>query len=187
MSVDFELLKQKIETAVKLAFTEMYEKHKDEQIYAFALYSDEGAMTVCPATNTLKYLEENEEEDDIEYYKFDSVEWKYEMQGADELFNEISKLCYKEVDENEYDENGDADDEWFNTFQTQLYDSCIEVLQKLKNEDFFKNICGEDIFLNFSVTEYEFPEEKLKSIVESLNDNKYKDEYLNWVASWNED
>jgi hypothetical protein len=39
--MDFEILKQQIKTAAK-KLLEMYEKHGDEQIYSFALYSDEG-------------------------------------------------------------------------------------------------------------------------------------------------
>ena len=31
-----------------------FENYGAEEIYGFALYSDEGAMTVCPSTNTLK-------------------------------------------------------------------------------------------------------------------------------------
>lgn len=41
------MLKQQIEAAPKKAFLEMYEKHDAENIYSFALYNDEGVMTVC--------------------------------------------------------------------------------------------------------------------------------------------
>ena len=55
--MDFDILKQQIETAAKNAFLEMYKKHGTEDIYSFALYSDEGAMTVCPSSNTLEALQ----------------------------------------------------------------------------------------------------------------------------------
>ena len=52
--MNFEAFKQEIEVATKKAFIEMFENYEAEEIYGFALYSDEGAMTVCPSTNTLK-------------------------------------------------------------------------------------------------------------------------------------
>lgn len=56
VKMNFIQLQQKIEEASKKSFLEMYEQHKEEDIYAFALYSDEGAMTVCPSTNTIRFF-----------------------------------------------------------------------------------------------------------------------------------
>ncbi len=86
--MDFEILKQQIEEAAKKAFLEVYEKHGAEEIYCFALYSDEGAMTVCPAANTMKVMEDVDEDDAL-YYKYEPAEWTYEMEGADKEFNDI--------------------------------------------------------------------------------------------------
>ena len=97
--MDFENLKLEIESAAKKAFTEMVEEHGNENIYAFALYSDDGAMTMCPATNTVEHIK-NADPDDIEYYKFEPAEWKYEMKGADNEFDQISKSLYKEIELN---------------------------------------------------------------------------------------
>ena len=93
--MNFTELKEQIKFATKQAFIEMCEKHKDERIYPFALYSDEGAMTVCPSTNTLDYLETQENDEDFKYYKFEPAEWKYEMVGADKLFDKISEINNK--------------------------------------------------------------------------------------------
>jgi Domain of unknown function (DUF4303) len=177
MEFSFEVLKDKIEEQAKTAFTEIYEKHKDEKIYAFALYSDEGAMTVCTAVNTLTYFAEAEDPEDLGY-KFSSSEWKYEGYGADDLTREICKTLYNELMKNS------DNDEWFDTFQKQLYDTCIAVLIKLKKEGFFKKIVGDDIFLMFSVTDYEFEKADEVAIVTSLNDNQYRDEYLAWMETW---
>lgn len=174
--MDFEILKQQIEAAVKKAFLEMYEKHGAEQIYSFALYSDEGAMTVCPATNTLQMLDEDD--DDLLYYKYEPAEWTYEMEGANDDFNEICTRLRSELDQNS------ENDEWFEDFQTRLYTACIEVLEKLKNENFFRQITGRDIFLIFTVSDYEFEKQDLKNIIISLNDNEYKREYLEWMDTW---
>lgn len=175
--MDFDILKQQIETAAKNAFLEMYEKHGTENIYSFALYSDEGAMTVCPSSNTLEAIQ-NIDEDDAVYYKYEPAEWAYEMQGADDEFNNICTQLREELDRNE------DNDEWFNEFQGKLYSTCIEVLEKLKNENFFKNITGKDIFLIFTVSDYEFEKQDLKDIIIRLNDNEYKGEYLEWMDTW---
>ena len=68
--MNFEALKQEIEVATKKAFIEMFENYGAEEIYGFALYSDEGAMTVCPSTNTLKHLM-TVDQDDLTYYTFE--------------------------------------------------------------------------------------------------------------------
>ncbi|REC60307.1 hypothetical protein DRF65_21765 [Chryseobacterium pennae] len=175
--MDFETLKQQIEEAAKKAFLEMYEKHGAENIYSFALYSDERAMTVCPSSNTVETLKEIDEDDGV-YYKYEPAEWTHEMEGADQDFNEICTHLRRELDQH------DEDDEWFQQFQAKLYTSCIEVLEKLKNENFFKNTIGKDIFLIFTVSDYEFEKQDLKDIIIRLNDNEYKSEYLEWMETW---
>lgn len=177
--MDFKFLKQKIENATKKAFIEMFEKHGAEKICAFALYSDEDAMTVCPSTNTLKHLETADKDEYVES-KFCTAEWKYEMKGAPDKFAEISTLLREEY--NKHEDN----DKWFEEFQKQLFETCIAVLEKLKNEDFFKKIVGEDIFLNFTVSDYDYEiKDKGKTIIR-LNDNVYKTEYLDWMKTWSQ-
>lgn len=175
--MDFGILRQRIEVATKKAFCEMYEKHGTEGIYGFALYSDEGAMTVCPSTNTLEMINGVDRED-VTYYKYEPAEWKFEMKGADKEFNYICTFLREELEKN------DEDDEWFQNFQAQLYSTCIDVLEKLKNEKFFKDIIGKDIFLIFTVSDYEFEKQDLKDIIIRLNDNEYKSEYLEWMDTW---
>lgn len=176
--MNFDELKNKIESAAKLAFTEMFEKHGSEGIYAFALHSDEGAMTVCPATNTVQYLASVEPADQVAYYKFEPAEWNYEIQGATKEFNEICKSLRAELAAHEDDE------EWFEGFQKSLYGLCVDVLEKLKNEGFFRKIVGKDIYLSFTVSEYEIERDEVKKIAARLNGNEYLSEYLDWVKTW---
>jgi hypothetical protein len=176
-SFDWNNLQSLIKEATKQAFIEIFNKHNKEDVYSFALYSDEGAMTVCPAANTMNHLLQTDEEDRT-YYKFDPVEWKYEGQGADALFDKICDLVRSEVLQNEDDEI------WFISFKKKLYDTCIDVLTSLKTEDFFKSIAGKDIFLIFTVTEHEFKKSEIKKIITQLNENPYKDEYLSWMITW---
>jgi sugar diacid utilization regulator len=47
-----------------------------------------------------------------------------------------------------------------------------------------KQIIGKDIFLIFTISDYEFETKDLKKIIERLNENEYKTEYLNWMKTW---
>lgn len=120
----------------------------------------------------------DEDDDDLLYYKYEPAEWTYEMEGANDDFNEICTRLRSELDQNS------ENDEWFEDFRTRLYTACIEVLEKLKNENFFRQITGRDIFLIFTVSDYEFEKQDLKNIIISLNDNEYKREYLEWMDTW---
>lgn len=179
MKFNFKKLKKDIEWATKKAFQDMVDQHQAERIYAFALYSDEGAMTVCPATNTLDFLA-TQPKNDLTYYKFESVEWNYEGDGADDEFSTICNTLFDEVEAEKYED----DEALFEEFQIKLYQTCYDVLLKLKKEDFFKNILGYDIFLIFNVTDFEFDTDFLIQMITELNDNDYRDEYLNWMKTW---
>ena len=174
----FDLLKKKITIAARKAFTEMLEKHAEENIYAFALYSDEGAMTVCPSTNTMRHFSEKANRSEAAYYKFSPAEWKYEMQGADSEFNEICDLLLQELEKISDDSGA------FLQFRSRLFACCIKVLEALKNEKFFNQTAGNNIFLVFSVSDYEFETAELKNIIMRLNDDPYRSEYLDWIRSW---
>ena len=165
----------------KQFFLEVFEKYGKEKIYAFALYSDESAMTVCPSINTLKFLDK-QDKDDYLYYKYEPMEWNSEIEETDELFDEISTFCSEAIFF--MSENEDNHDKEFAKFQNQLYETCIEVLEKLKSENFFKQIVGEDIFLLFSVSDYEFSKKDLKKMAARLNDNEYRNEYFDYLKTW---
>ena len=188
--MNFTELKSKIENATKQVFLEMFKKHGKEGICAFALYSDEGAWTVCPATDTKKHLEKRlaEDETDDLIYKYGTAEWKYEGDGADEFFDEICELCRNEVQEmckgNDVYQLKGKEKENFEKFQSQLFETCIEVLEKLKSENFFKQIVGQDILLLFDVSDYDFSKKKYSEIVTRLNDNEIKKECLDWIKGW---
>ena len=180
MTFDFEALSSKIEIATRLAFTRICEQHRAEGIYAFALYSDDGAMTVCAAANTKAHLEQAEQ-DELTYYKFAPAEWKYEGSGFDEadaLFDEICTLVREREGEAE------EDDGQFVTFRSTLFATCIDVLKKLAGEGIFQEIAGHEVGIVFTASEYEFPKAEMRKIVSSLNDNSYKDEYLAWMKTW---
>jgi len=49
MNIDFNALAIDIELATRKAFQEMVANHSSEEIYGFALYSDEGLFFKIPA------------------------------------------------------------------------------------------------------------------------------------------
>ena len=183
--MNFDALSLKIEQATREAFGEMLQQHGAEDIYAFALYSDEGAMTVCPSTNTVTFLNNLSaaEKEELPYYRFEPAEWAYEMQGADNAFNEISKTLDEELSKNDFQNEYEAE-AVFDAFRQGLYDCCIAVLEKLKAEDFFNRLAGKEVFLMFTVSDYEFPKSELTNIVKRLNNDTYAQEYLAWMKTW---
>lgn len=146
MNLDFEKLAIEIEAATRKSFQEIVANHAAENIYAFALYSDEGAMTVCPATNTMDFLV-TRPQDDLTYYTFEPAEWCYEGSRPGDGFSAISHHLYEAIEEDQEDEYDDDNDEEFEEFQQTLYQTCFEVLLKLKRKLFQKS-CWKRHFLN---------------------------------------
>ena len=184
--MDIDALHRKIEAATRAACAEMVHLHQDEGIYAFALYSDAGAMTVCPSTNTRAHLDSQDKAD--AYYKFTPAEWKYEMQGADAAFNAISTLAREIVFAlKDRASEGGVDDEMhreaFTTFRAALFEACIAVLEKLKREGYFRQTLGEEVFLAFDISDHDWEPAQLAAIITRLNDPPYRDEYLAWMQS----
>jgi Domain of unknown function (DUF4303) len=176
---DWPGMAARIEAATRAAFSEIVAQHGHEGIYGFALYSDGGAMTVCPSTNSEQHLT-TVDQADLTYMRFEPAEWKYEMQGADSAFNDICTYLGDELDRDEHED----DDEWFTEFQTTLFATCIDTLDKLNREDFFRYTTGRDIFVMFTVSDHEFTTAEVKRTVIRLNNNPYRDQYLAWMKTW---
>jgi hypothetical protein len=103
--LDSKKLRKLITAAAKRAFTEVREAHRDEDFYAFALYTDDGLMTVMPSANTeqgyqravKKYGFKKRQEKS--YVRWATAEWAYEGVGAD-AFNQVCDLINgQEIDD----------------------------------------------------------------------------------------
>lgn len=178
MSFDFNQFSDKLIQATRAAFIEIFEKHHLEGICAFALYSDEGAMTVCPSTNTLTYLA-GRSGADADSYRFEPAEWKYEMVGADDRFDDLSQQLSEAVLAME-----DDDEAVFLAFRSQVYETCIRVLETLKQENFFDNVAGRPVFLTFSVSDSDYDVEERRVIIARLNDTDYQKSHEAWLQTW---
>jgi hypothetical protein len=189
--MDFVELKRKIEIATRQVISDMFEKHGKDEICAFALCSDGGAWTVVPSTNTKKHIDKQRaanEVDDLLYYKYETAEWEYECEGesADELFDEICELCRNEVPLPPWELDSEIAKRDFENFQNQLFETCIEVLEKLKSENFFKQIVGKDILLLFTASDHDFSKKEYREIVTRLNDGEILNDCLDWIKRWSE-
>lgn len=177
MATDFQVLKSQLTQATQAAFTEVLAQHRAEGICGFALYSDEGALTVCPATNTLAHLATQAPED-VLYAKFEPAEWRYENVGAAAQFDAIGRqLRAQALDEA-------LTDATFEQFRQQFYATCVAVLDELRQQGFFNQAAGREVFLLFHVSDSDTPAEELTQLVSRLNPNAYSDEYLAWLRTW---
>lgn len=84
-------------------------------------------------------------QNDLTYYTFDPAEWCYEGSRPGDGFSAISHQLYEAIEDDmkeEYDNDDEENDEEFEEFQQTLYQTCFEVLLKLKQENFFKTLLG---------------------------------------------
>ncbi|MDM1071721.1 DUF4303 domain-containing protein [Empedobacter brevis] len=176
--MDFNEFKNKLAQSTKQAFLEIYNENPSQDIYAFALCNNDSKIAIHPSANSIEHLEEVSDEDDYHYYKYEPSKWKFDYLGAKESFEEINQICKSIADEH------DDDEDWFYQFQNQINQKCIEVLEELKKEDFFSKQTGKEVFLNFSVIDDDLNNEKQRKIISQLNDNHYREDYFEWMKTW---
>lgn len=126
MTFDFERLQRDLVRASKQALAEAKRAKPREVVCAFALYSDEGAMTVCPAIDFVSArtarLKDTEFPDDM---TFAPAEWALESVGAEAAFD---KICARLADHLEANPRG------FTGFRRALFDTCVEALAELRSK-----------------------------------------------------
>jgi hypothetical protein len=90
IALEFEIYK-----AARNAFDDLRKAHPEEEFYAYALYTDGDAMTVCPSANSLRAFakaasqQSDTSASDLAYYKWATSEWAYEGWKSS-YFKEIS-------------------------------------------------------------------------------------------------
>ncbi len=137
MSLDFTQFRTAVRDAAEKAFTEVRAAHPDEHFYAFALYTDDGAMTVVPAANTEEGFQRKVGEDGAEanYYRWATGEWAYEAVGS-KAFQAASDLLNAD-DRYEGEESDDEDDPAFAAFKSQVIEAMTLGLAEMEAEGFF--------------------------------------------------
>jgi hypothetical protein len=136
-NVDFMLVRREIKEAARRAFSGVRSQHPDETFYAFALCSDDSAMTVCPVANTeaayrrcvARYASYSPPVD-AHYLRWGTVEWAYESAGQ-EYFDQVQNLINVEGRYEERDPDG------FVRFKGRVFASMILGLKDLDEEGAF--------------------------------------------------
>jgi hypothetical protein len=169
MAIDETKLRTSIRNAAKRAFTEVRRAHKGETFYAFALYTDEGLMTVMPAANTEEGYARAVEKygytkaAERSYVRWATAEWAYEAAG-DGHFD----ATYKLLNSNKRD---DADDDrGYRAFANKVIGSMVAALRELDQAGFFGR--GEDrerVTLFVSVSDSDAAEQIENASAKELN------------------
>jgi hypothetical protein len=185
---DFAALEQKIVAATLQAFGEVARAHPDESVCAFALYSDDGALTVCPAfdlaSRRAARIARANDEDEADCYTFAPAEWALEGFGG-AAFNDICTALRTWVVE----EVGDlllawqADGDAFVAFRAQLFETCIRVLERLRAEGAFD--AYPDLLLLFAVSDSDpVVEDELRMLKRLNGDSPYVAQFHRWTERW---
>ncbi|MBU4609447.1 DUF4303 domain-containing protein [Achromobacter sp. GG226] len=164
-------LVDQIKQATRACFSALRTAHPEDTFCAFALYSDESAMTVCPSANTVSHLQQRHEEDpdDSLYYTWSPAEWQYEFWGH-EHFDGVQA----EIDA--FHDAPHSDDE-FARFQAQLFEACVAALAQLRAEGFF-----DDHLVVFSVSDWEDANKEI-AWAARLNSPAKAEEFRQWITN----
>ncbi len=131
-------LRKDVRAAAERALKELRKKAGKEPLYAFALYSDDDAMTLIPAANTESGLRACAERYGFTTAKqidgslrWSTAEWAYEGVGADRQFNEICEHLARF-----------ATGDWpvaggHRRFRKQVYEAAIGALEDLDADGAF--------------------------------------------------
>ena len=161
---DFDYLKN-IEAAVREALVRIVNKHPNNEICAFGLYSDDGSQTICVAANTKSFLREQikKNPEDSSYYKWMTPEWKLENIERD-LFDDIQRHLNDDLSKIESEAQ-------FRKFQDQFFEACVQALENLKRDGLFPYM-----IVMFMVMDYD-NDENLSSWAHRLNSTKEAEEF----------
>lgn len=131
IKVDFPALRSNIRDAARRAFETVIENHPGERFYAFALYSDDGAMTVLPAVNSEEALLHQARAYGCapipNWLRWSTAEWKYEYEGSEHFETAHEMLNVAER----------CNDAEFEAFRVELYETMVQALGYLDAENFF--------------------------------------------------
>ena len=181
-TVDLHTFKAEVKAAAARAFTAIKGNHPDETFYAFALYSDDGAMTVNPAANSEQALERS-----VAAYgkrgkamlgelRWSPAEWEYEDEAGDELddaYDQLNTLLEK------------VGDDEFERFREAAYTAMVDALDELNTEGFFgrgKERAAVTVF--FTISDSEDSERWERRSVKRLNPASVQREFVRDPTRW---
>ncbi len=168
---DFALLKILVAHAARRAFDGVRRAHPGQRIDAFALVSDDSAMTIGCMANSREALAASE---DGEEMLWNPAEWAFDEGGA--YFDSAWRLLLQAHRELPFDVD-------FATFRAGVFDACIAALAQLDAEGMFgSGAQREEFVLLFEVSD----SEPLEGVMARLNPPAVVARFEAWIASWAE-
>lgn len=176
--IDFSDFQREIADAARATFKALRALHPDEHFYAFALYTDSGAMTVVPAANSVEGLSRVRaqqavaDDDPDPWYVWGCPEWAYAAAEASP-FNAICGKLADEVLSPTFVRSRFAE------FSRQLHADMIEALRLLDRDGLFgTGEAREAITLFVSISDDDAAEALENESAKALNPPAVADTFL---------
>ncbi|MDZ5636334.1 DUF4303 domain-containing protein [Janthinobacterium sp. GMG1] len=166
---DFALLQTLVADAARLAVDAVRRAHPDQHIDAFALVSDDSAMTIDPMANSREALDASEYGDEM---LWNPAEWAFDEGGA--YFDSAYRLFLQAHRDLPFDVD-------FSTFRSGVFEACIAALAQLDAEGCFGvGVQRDDFVLLFEVSD----SETVEGAMARLNPPAVVARFAAWMASW---
>lgn len=166
---DFALLQTLVAHAARLAVDCVRRAHPEQHIDAFALVSDDSAMTIGCMANSREALAASEYGEEM---LWNPAEWAFDDGGA--YFDSAYRLLLQAHRELPFDVD-------FATFRAGVFDACIAALAQLDAERVFGTGAERDEnLLLFEVSD----SEPLEGAMARLNPPAVVARFEAWMASW---
>jgi hypothetical protein len=168
---DFALLQTLVAHAARLAFDCVRRAHLDQHIDAFALVSDDSAMTIGLMANSREALAASEYGEEM---LWNPAEWAFDEGGA--YFDSAYRLLLQAHRDLPFDVD-------FATFRAGVFDACIAALAQLDAEGCFgAGAQRDENLLLFEVSD----SEPVEGAMARLNPPAVVARFEAWMASWAE-
>lgn len=166
---DFALLQSLVTDATRLAVDAVRRAHPGQHIDAFALLSDDSAMTIGPVANSREALAASEYGEEM---RWNPGEWAFDEGGA--YFDSAYRLLLQAHRELPFDVD-------FAIFRAGVFDACIGALAQLDAEGVFGAGAqrGESVLL-FEVSDGE----AVEGAMARLNPPAVVARFEAWMANW---
>jgi hypothetical protein len=166
---DFEQLRTEIREGARQAFAACRAAHPGETINAYALISDDSAMTIIPATNS---EEAHRNKGGDEDFLWNTGEWSY--QDGDEFLDIAYRLILTQCQDLPFEME-------FEDFRTGFIESCVRALEDLDREGCFgAGPARESVVVLFQISDADY----IDGAMRRLNTGAMYKRYRKWYNSW---
>ena len=168
---DAPLLQTMLVTATRQAVAFVRAAHPDQHFNAWALLSDDSAMTISLLANSREELATAEDENEMFW---NPGEWQFDEGG--EYFDSAYRLLLQAHRDLPFEVD-------FDVSRASAFEACIGALEQLAAEGLFGTGAErEETLVLFEVSD----SEELDGVLERLNTPKMVKRLNDWMASWDE-